>query len=129
MIRVKEIEKNEQELIRLTKELNNCGADWRQRCEQLSAIHVDLKSLASSVGASLVLGATILNVENVDGSDAQSQCVRLEAFIGELLNNMHYTLQTEMMLNACISAKRSCFWAAVAAILACFSVILTMCLN
>ena len=56
--------------------------------------------------------------------------------VDALIRNIHMVLQTEMMLNACISAKRSCFWAAIAAIAACFSIILssvgmyfTMCLK
>ena len=35
--------------------------------------------------------------------------------------NILYSLQTEMMFNACIFAKRSCFWAAVAATVAAIS--------
>ena len=54
--------------------------------------------------------------------------------------NAHRFLQTKMMFNACISAsesgelakqpcglaKKCCFWAAVAAIAACISVVLTL---
>ena len=46
-----------------------------------------------------------------------------------LYEKIQTVLQTEMMLNACVSAKRSCFWAAIAAIAACISVILTLCLG
>ena len=46
--------------------------------------------------------------------------------INAITLNIHTVLQTEMMLNACVSAKRSCFWAAVAAIVACISVILSV---
>jgi len=46
-----------------------------------------------------------------------------------LFLNIHTYLQSEMMFNACVFAKWSCFWAAVAAIVACIGVILTMCLN
>jgi hypothetical protein len=35
-------------------------------------------------------------------------------------------LQTKMMLNACVSAKWSCFWAAIAAIASCISVLLVL---
>jgi len=52
--------------------------------------------------------------------------------INAITKNIHTVLQTEMMLNACASAeassdlaKRSCKWAAIAAIAACISVILT----
>ena len=40
---------------------------------------------------------------------------------------IHTFLQSKMMINACVSAKRSCFWAAVAAIAACIGVLLTLC--
>lgn len=59
--------------------------------------------------------------------------------INAINRNIHTVLQTEMMLNACVSAetssdlaKRSCRWAAIAAIAACISVVLsglTMCLT
>ena len=35
-------------------------------------------------------------------------------------------LQSKMMLNACVLAKWSCFWAAIAAIAACISVLLVL---
>ena len=46
-----------------------------------------------------------------------------------LYQNIHTYLQTEMMLNACISAKRSCIWAAIAAIAACISIVVMLCLQ
>lgn len=51
-----------------------------------------------------------LSVKLPDGlSDGQrKELVQLNASI-------HDVLQTEMMFNACVFAKRSCFWAAVAA--------------
>ena len=89
----------------------------------------------------------ILNKECTDEVERRNQLVvlaqGLNAFahpeaeiystkaINDITRQIHTVLQTEMMLNACVSAKRSCFWAAVAAIVACFgiimSVILTMC--
>jgi hypothetical protein len=49
--------------------------------------------------------------------------------INAITRNIHITLQTEEMFNACVFAKWSCLFAAVAAIVACISVILTVCLN
>jgi hypothetical protein len=43
------------------------------------------------------------------------------------IQRVHTDLQTETMLDACIFAKWSCFLAAIAAIVACISVILTLC--
>jgi cytochrome bd-type quinol oxidase subunit 2 len=52
--------------------------------------------------------------------------------INFIAKSIHTVLQTEMMLNACLSAKesnelakRSCRWAAIAAIAACIGVVLT----
>lgn len=123
-IQLKKFEKN---LTKYTKSLNELGtADYKARYESLLEIYSKLKSLASDVGASLILGANILNVDAVSGTEYQSQCVRLEAFIGELINNIHCTLQTKMMLNACVLANHSCFWAAVAAIAGCISILLVL---
>jgi hypothetical protein len=44
--------------------------------------------------------------------------------INQVASNIHIVLQTELMFNACVFAKWSCFWAAVAAIAACISIIL-----
>jgi len=53
-----------------------------------------------------------------------------------LYHNIHTYLQSEMMLNACVSAEKSgkiamwsCIFAAVAAIAACISFVLTLCLG
>jgi len=50
-----------------------------------------------------------------------------------MTSGIHTFLQTNMMLNACVSAKescefakRSCFWAVVAAIAGCISVVLVL---
>jgi len=43
-----------------------------------------------------------------------------------LFEKIHTVLQTEMMLNACVSAKQSCFLAAIATIAGCISIIVTL---
>ena len=116
----KENKKHERELTELKSCLNSLDSgDWNVRYKELRNIHSKMKSLASTVGASLILGADILNTTNIDQSTIQNRCVVLEAFIGELINNIRYALQTKIMLNACVFAKWSCFWAAIAATL-CF---------
>jgi hypothetical protein len=47
-------------------------------------------------------------------------------FINETIHNIHIVLQSEMMFNACIFAKRSCFWAAVAAVVSLVSVLMVL---
>jgi hypothetical protein len=53
----------------------------------------------------------------------------LHGAINDITRNIHITLQTEEMFNACVFAKLSCLFAAVAAIVACVSVVLSVCLN
>lgn len=117
-------------LIELTKKLNACpDDDWKLRYQQLENIYVNLKSLATEIPASRILGANILSVDTVGGITDQEECIRLEAFIGELHHNIHYTLQTEIMLKTCVIAGWSCLGAAIAAIAACISIGLTLCLS
>lgn len=63
------------------------------------------------------LGCTYRTVDAMTG----------KADIGLAAQNIYNYLQTNMMLNACISAKRSCFWAAIAAIAACISIVVMLC--
>lgn len=41
----------------------------------------------------------------------------------QTFRNAHTFLQTKMMLNACVSAKKSCRWAAIAAIVAAIGIL------
>lgn len=50
----------------------------------------------------------------------------MDNFRDKCIKSLHDTIQTEMMIQSCISAKRSCFWASVAAIAACLSVVLVL---
>jgi hypothetical protein len=52
-----------------------------------------------------------------------------EIDIGLAIQNIYNYLQTEMMSDSCNKAKWACFWAAVAAIVACVSIILTLCMR
>ena len=53
----------------------------------------------------------------------------MDSIKDKCIKSLHASIQTEMMIKSCNFAKWSCFWAAVAAIVACISVILTMYLN
>jgi hypothetical protein len=94
----KEIEKIKQEVYEIQK-----VTDSRQQLEPIKAV-------AERIGARLP----------VHSSEEQKH------FISETIHNIHIVLQTEMMFNACIFAKRSCFWAAIAAIASCISVLLVL---
>lgn len=60
-------------------------------------------------------------------SDIQVQTAGMDNIKHKCIQAVHTELQTETMLYACILAKWSCFCAAIAAIVACISVILTLC--
>jgi hypothetical protein len=44
----------------------------------------------------------------------------------QINSTIYDAIQTEEMFNACVSAKWSCFWAAIAAIASCISVLLVL---
>jgi hypothetical protein len=94
----KEIEKIKQEVYEIQK-----IPDSRQQLEPI-------KALAERIGALIP----------VHPSEEQKK------FIYETIHNINTVLQTEMMLNACIFTKRSCFGAAVASIASCISVVLIL---
>jgi len=121
------IVKYEQELTELSKAVNELRTveEGVKRHSDLKRLYQQLQTLAAKVGAPL----SSANILNTDIKIGQSYSASVESQIGELINNIHNTLQTKMMLNACVFAKWSCLFAAVAAIVACISVILTMCLK
>ena len=71
----------------------------------------ELRDLANSINAPIPASYN-------DGHDMER--------INDITRNIHITLQTEEMFNACVFAKWSCFWAAIAAIAACISVVLVL---
>ena len=66
----------------------------------------------------------IANLANEIGAPVRG-AGNISQFIDDAARSIHMVLQTETMLSACSSAKWSCFWAAIAAIVACISVSLT----
>ena len=129
-----EIIKYEQELTELSKSLNKLRLveDSGKKYPDLKSLYQRVQALAANVGTPL----SNANIMNITINVTLAYAASLESVIGELINNIHNTLQTKMMLNACISSEKSCnlanwscFFAAFAAIVACISVILTMCLN
>lgn len=50
----------------------------------------------------------------------------MDSIKDKCINSLHTAIQTEMMIKSCVYAKWSCFWAAVAAIVSCVSVILVL---
>jgi hypothetical protein len=97
----KEIKKIKQEV---------CEIQTKSPSKELSERIIQL---AKEIGASLPHWAA--------GGDSDQRNI-----INQTSQNVHIVLQTEMMFNACIFAQRSCFWAAIAAIASCISVLLVL---
>ena len=91
----------------------------------------ELADLAREIRSPLFIGIEIRDIrqlleeaykKKIDGD----KLTAVGALFKISYQNILYSLQTEMMFNACISAKHSCFWAAVAAIVAFISVVLVL---
>jgi hypothetical protein len=50
----------------------------------------------------------------------------MDSIKDKCINSLHTAIQSEMMIKSCVYAKWSCFWAAVAAIVTCISVLLIL---
>lgn len=134
-----EIKKNKRKLAAINKEVNiGETMQLKERLERLCGGIKKLQHLADIVCATKYLGTALKFTEGqlkIANSTYSELCVLpdnidvCQRIYNELCHNIYYALQTEEMFNACVFAKWSCFCAAVAAIVACISVILTMCLN
>jgi len=109
----------------------------KERRRKLIEGTIKAQKLADDVSAAKYLGTSLeADSKATDGLDEnkhkaffQEQVESFKSIFDELCRNIDYTLQREMMFNACVSAKWSCLFAAVASIVACVSLILTMCLK
>ena len=68
-------------------------------------------------------------IEAMEKDSYRDGLAALEEICRLYYQDILYALQTEMMFNACVFSSWSCFFAAVAAVVACLSIILGMCLN
>jgi hypothetical protein len=135
----KEIKKHKQEFDAIKKELDI--AEKKQLKEHLKNLVEGIRKaqkLADDVCATKYLGTDLqiiddftVGLEENAGNTflVREKITNCEMIFNELCRNIYYALQTEEMFNACVFAKWSCFLAAVAAIVACISVLLTMLLN
>jgi uncharacterized coiled-coil protein SlyX len=94
----KEIVKYEQELTELSKAVIELRTveEGNKRHSGLKSLYQKLQTLAANVGAPLS-SANILNTKINVGEMVSAS---VESQIGELINNIHNTLQTKMMRNA-----------------------------
>ena len=135
----REIEKHKEDLVKITKKLdiakNEPLAQW---LEKLVGGIRELQYLADVVGAYKYHRAELRDIDRLLTEEMKKmesgscttdlykrKCAACEDICNEIDHNIHYTLQTEEMFNACVSAKRSCFWAAVAATVAAVSAVAT----
>jgi len=131
----KEIKDYKQKFADIQKDVNK--AEKEQLKERLKKLYEGIKqlqSLADVVCATKYLGTDLKATDQLCATKEQNlspyesqfreNIALCEEIYKELCHNIYYVLQTEEMFNACVSAKWSCFWAAVAAIAACISVLL-----
>ncbi|MBN1391993.1 MAG: hypothetical protein JW947_04225 [Sedimentisphaerales bacterium] len=138
----REIKKHKQELVTIKTGLNIIGTEsLEQRLTKLHEGIKKLQNLADIVGAYKYLGTGLrdfgemLTLAKQNQSASRGTPLLVEKYeeydtiCKKIHDNILYKLQTEEMFNACVFAKWSCLFAAVAAIVAFISVILTMYLN
>jgi len=133
----REIKKYKQRLAAIVVKFNELtvGSDTiEQQLKKGDSIVGEFHELAMDIGAPRLLGKKNRDLYQMFMDAFEKEVDRDKVVAIEEVGNLYYqdilyALQTEMMFNACVFAKWSCFCAAVAAIVACISVILTMCLN
>jgi len=105
------------------------------RLEKLYEVIKKLQKLADDVCACKYYGTALRDISDIldetkerifpSKNELQTKkYAELEDIYKEICRNIYNALQTEEMFNACVSAKWSCFCAAVAAIAACVSIVL-----
>lgn len=125
-----EIKKHKEELVKIRTGLNIAENDpLEQRLIKLVGGIKKLQKLADVVGAYKYFGTGLRDIDGLLTFAEKKQfpfqgtsiliekCAEYETICNEIHDNIIYKLQTEMMFNACASAKWSCRWAAAAAIL------------
>ena len=130
----REIKKYKQRLATIVRKFNEPPLEnetIEQQLRKKDSIVGDFQELAIDIDAPAHLGHEIRDLRQMltEAWEKKSGGEKLAAIgaIGKLYyQNIIYALQTEMMFNACVFANRSCFWAAVAAIAACISVVLVL---
>jgi hypothetical protein len=59
-------------------------------------------------------------------AEAPMPVAGMDSIKDKCIKSLHTAIQTKMMIESCVAAKWSCFWAAVAAIVAFISVLLVL---
>lgn len=149
MMTNRQIEKYKNQLTEIVKEHKlEKGECLVKYLKKLTDSIKKLQKLSETVGARSYIGIGLSDLDEILKSDEKD----LQKFTGnigrrdnyivivkEISDNITYKLNTEMMFNACVSAKESselarrscniakwsCIFAAIAAIAACVSIVLT----
>jgi hypothetical protein len=131
----KEIEKYKKKLAEINNEVNKETPNEKERAGSIIRGLIKLQELADIVCAKKYFGADLKIIEqsiakmyfnSSDISYFKDKIVIYDNEYKELSHSIYYSLHTEEMFNACVYAKWSCFWAAIAAIAACISVLLVL---
>jgi hypothetical protein len=128
----REIKKYKQRLATIVRKFNEPlleNETTEQQLRKKDSIIGDFQELAIDIDAPEHLGQEIRDLRQMltEALEKKSDGEKLAVIgaIGKLhYQNILYALQTEMMFNACVSAKHSCAWAALAAIISFVSLVL-----
>jgi hypothetical protein len=129
----KEIKDYKQKFADIQKDVNIAEKElWKERLKKLYEGIKQLQNLADVVCATKYLGTDLKGIDELCALKQNSfnelwfreKIALCEKIYKELCHNIYYVLQTEEMFNACVSAKWSCFWAAIAATVSFVSLVL-----
>lgn len=134
----REIKKYKKKAVTITDKLDIAKNEpLEQWLEKLVGGIRELQTLAGVVGAYKYHRAELRDIDQLFTEHMKKhqsgdyviclyerKCAVCEDICDEIYHNIHCTLQTEEMFNACVFAKQSCLFAAIAAVVACISVIL-----
>ena len=133
----KEIKDYKQKFADIKKDVNI--AEKEQLKERLIKLYEGIKrlqNLADVVCATKYFGTDLRDIDNFIATTPQNYGYLYDLYIQKialceeiykaLCHNIYYVLQTEEMFNACVLSKWSCFWAFIAALAGCISVLLVL---
>jgi len=129
--KIKKYKKRLAEIVIEFNELAVGSETIEQQLKKMDSIVGEFHKLAMGIGVPRLLGKENRDLRQMFIEAFEKELDRDKLIAVEEVGKLYYrdilyALQTEMMFNACVSAKWACRWAAVAAIVACISVILVL---
>ncbi len=133
----REIKKYKQRLNVIVAKFNELplGSETiEQKLKKRDSIVAQFHKLAMDIGAIRLLGKKNRDLYQMFMEALEKKLDRDKLAVVEEVCKLYYqdilyALQTEMMFNACVFAKRSCFWAAAAATVSLVSLLLVLLLQ